>query len=127
MDSLQALSEEALIILEESKKDDEKDDDGDGVPDVEQISQSEFLKRKTLLVLRKMNPEKVDKALAAMYKVWMSVVAVLSVEFARTISMAMAIADFLQHPCTFLILLWVFVVVLILLLCRSLAMDLENS
>ena len=30
---------------------------------------------------------------------WLSVAAVLAVEFARTISMALAIAEFLQKPC----------------------------
>ncbi|KAL7556987.1 hypothetical protein ACA910_018271 [Epithemia clementina (nom. ined.)] len=99
VESLQALADEALIIIEESKKDDAKDDDGDGIPDVKQISQSELLQRKTLLVLRKMNPDKIDKALAALYKVWMGVVAVLAVKFAKTVSMALAIADFLHKPC----------------------------
>ena len=101
MEALRALGDEALIIIEENKKDDQKDDDGDGIPDVDQISQTELLQRKTLLVLKKMNPEKVDKALGALYKVWMSVVAVLSVKFAKTISMALAIADFLHKPCTY--------------------------
>lgn len=50
------------------------------------------------LVLRKMNPEKIDKAIGAMYKVWLAVAAVLSIQFARTIAMALAIADFLKRP-----------------------------
>eukprot|EP00523_Entomoneis_sp_CCMP467_P002874 CAMPEP_0168744724 /NCGR_PEP_ID=MMETSP0724-20121128/14242_1 /TAXON_ID=265536 /ORGANISM="Amphiprora sp., Strain CCMP467" /LENGTH=322 /DNA_ID=CAMNT_0008792399 /DNA_START=36 /DNA_END=1004 /DNA_ORIENTATION=- len=99
MESIKMLTDEALVIIEESKKDDAEDKDGDGVKDVKQLSPSEFAKRKTLLVLRKMNPEKIDKAIASLYKVWMSVVAVLSIQFARTISMALAIADFLHKPC----------------------------
>lgn len=99
MESLQVLSEEAIKIIEESKKDDQEDKDGDGVADVKQVSHQEYIKRKTLLVLRKMDPEKIDKAIASMYKVWVSVMAVLSLQFARTISMALAIADFLQKPC----------------------------
>jgi hypothetical protein len=45
-----------------------------------------------------MNPEKIDKAIAGMYRVWLSVAAVLSIQFARTIAMALSIADFLKQP-----------------------------
>lgn len=99
MNAITELADEALIILEEVKKDDDRDDDKDGKKDVDQLSGSELMKRKTLLVLKKMNPEKIDKAIASIYKVWLSVAAVLAVEFARTISMALAIAEFLQKPC----------------------------
>lgn len=92
------LANEALAIIEESKKDNEKDEDKDGKSDVDQISSAEFVKRKTLLVLRKMNPEKIDKALASIYKVWLAVAAVLAIQFAKTISMAMAISDFVKKP-----------------------------
>jgi hypothetical protein len=34
-----------------------------------------------------------------MYTVWLSVAAVLSIQFARTISMALSIAAFLKKPC----------------------------
>lgn len=99
MDAIVDLADEALIIIEETKKDDDVDADKDGKKDVKQISGSELLKRKTLLVLKKMNPEKIDKAVSSIYKVWLSVAAVLAVQFARTISMALAIAEFLQKPC----------------------------
>jgi hypothetical protein len=101
MDAIIALSDEALMILEEVKKDDDIDADKDGKNDVDQISGSELLQRKTLLVLKKMNPQKIDTAISTMYTVWLSVAAVLAVEFARTISMALAIAEFLQKPCEF--------------------------
>jgi len=93
------LSDEAMIIIEESKKDDAKDEDKDGKKDVEQISSAEYMTRKTKLVLRKMNPEKIDKAIASLYRVWLAVAAVLTIQFARTISMSLAIADFLKKPC----------------------------
>jgi hypothetical protein len=93
------ISDEIMIIVEESKKDDDADEDKDGKKDVKQLSGKEYVARKTKLVLRKMNPEKLDKAIASIYKVWLSVAAVLSIEFARTISMALAIADFLKKPC----------------------------
>lgn len=41
------LSDEALIIIEESKKDNDEDKNNDGKKDVDQISSSEFMVRKT--------------------------------------------------------------------------------
>jgi hypothetical protein len=86
------LTDEAMAIIEESKKDD------DAQSNKNEAATSEYFTRKTKLVLRKMNPEKFDKAIGSIYSVWLSVAAVLSVEFARTISMALAIADFLKKP-----------------------------
>lgn len=67
--ALTALSEEVLVIIEENKKDNETDADGDGTSDVDQISNQEFVRRKVDLVLRKINPQKVNDAIASLYKV----------------------------------------------------------
>lgn len=77
MNAITDLADEALVILEEVKKDDDADDDKDGKKDVDEISGSELLKRKTLLVLKKMNPEKIDKAIGSIYKVYVVVVGLL--------------------------------------------------
>jgi hypothetical protein len=129
LDALSALSEEALIVINESKKDDDVDANNDGKKDSDQLSQSEYLAHKTKLVLKKMNPEKIDEAISSMYSgmsrcdsgrknvivrdgkltfccvifltaisVWLSVAAVLSIQFARTIAMALSISDFLKKP-----------------------------
>jgi hypothetical protein len=58
-----------MIITEENKKDNETDADGDGKSDVDQISNQEFVRRKVDLVLRKINPEKVNDAISSLYKV----------------------------------------------------------
>jgi len=92
------MAEEAVIIIEESKKDDDKDDDNDGIVDVNQITSKEYIMRKGNLVITKMNPAKVDKALGVMYKVWLSVVAVLTVKFARTIALAISISEYIKTP-----------------------------
>jgi hypothetical protein len=92
------LSDEVMIIIEASKKDDDADDDNNGIRDVDEMSSRELTARKTRLVLRKMNPERVDAAVSALYKVWVSVAAVLSIEFARTISLALTIAECLEKP-----------------------------
>ena len=59
VEAIKDLANEAMIIVEESKKDDEKDEDKDGKKDVTEASAKEYLQRKTLLVLKKMNPDKV--------------------------------------------------------------------
>lgn len=40
----------------------------------------------------------VDHALSAMYKVWLSVMAVLAVQFAKTVALSVSISEFLQKP-----------------------------
>ena len=46
------LYEDFQKVHEASKKDDEVDDDGDGVPDVQQVSPTDLLTRKTLIFLK---------------------------------------------------------------------------
>jgi len=92
------LSEEAMTIIEESKKDDELDEDGDGIKDINQITSKEYIMRKGNLVIVKINPQKVDKALGTIYKVWLSVIAVLTVKFAATIALAISMSEFIKKP-----------------------------
>jgi len=91
--SLNDLSEEATRILNESEKDDQEIEKKKA-----DLSNQEYMKRKTLFVLQKMNPDKVNTALMNLYKVWFAVIAVLVVQFAQTIQMANSIADFLTQP-----------------------------
>ena len=90
--SLKELAAEATRILNESKKDDEKS----STPS--QTDSKEYVQHKTLFVLQKMNPEKVNSAISNLYKVWFAVISVLVVQFARTIQTANSIADFLIKP-----------------------------
>lgn len=53
VEAVSDLASEAVIIIDESKKDDKVDKDGDGVADVDKLSDKEYVKRKTLLVLQK--------------------------------------------------------------------------
>jgi hypothetical protein len=98
MTALGEISDEILKIVDESKKDDKVDADGDGKADVTQIEGKELVARKTKLVMRKMDPKKVDDAIGRIYQVWMAVAAVITIEFARAISMALAIAEFMKCP-----------------------------
>jgi hypothetical protein len=98
MDALHDVSDEVLKIIDESKKDDEVDSNKDGKADVEQLATKEYIQRKLFLVLSKMDPNKIDNAISKIYKVWLAVAAVLTIEFARAISLALAIAEFVKHP-----------------------------
>ena len=40
-----------------------------------------------------------NDALFAIYKVWLSIAAVLAIQFAQTINMALSIAELLNKPC----------------------------
>lgn len=97
-ESFKALSEEAIVIIEASKKDDDVDEDNDGKKDVDQIDGKEFIMRKVKLVITKMNPQKVDKTLSSIYSVWLSIMAVLSMQFAKTIALALSISNFIKMP-----------------------------
>lgn len=42
---------------------------------------------------------KINEALNSIYKVWLAVVATLTLEFAQTVALAMSIGHFLKKPC----------------------------
>lgn len=91
--ALSTLSKEVIVILEASEKDDEANRTrGTGKED-----EKSFMIRKLNLVMTKVNPEKVDEALASLYKIWATVVATLSVKFARTIAMAVTLSNAAQR------------------------------
>lgn len=95
--ALCALGEEVQVIAAENKKDDKVDADGNGVADAKQADGKELAKRKVKLVLTKMDPEKVNDAISSIYKVWMSVLAVLTIQFARTVALALSISVFTKR------------------------------
>lgn len=92
------LCDEAMVIIEANKKDDTADEDKDGKKDVDGLDEKGLILRKVNLVLTKSNPEKIDKALGCVYKVWLSVMAVLASQFAKTVALAASIGKFLQKP-----------------------------
>ena len=87
---------EAEHVLEANAEDDKVDADGDGVADVDQISGRELLARKTRLVLTTVDPDKIDHAVTGLSASWIAVSAVLKLEFARTIALAVSIGEHLR-------------------------------
>jgi len=78
-----------------SAKDDLKDDDGDGVPDVDEISAEQLLQRKAGVVMAAVNPEKFSAAMTNLWTGWIGVLAVLKVQFAKAVTLGAAIGQVL--------------------------------
>jgi len=96
--SLKILRTQARDLSTANEKDDMVDDDGDGIPDVLQISKEELAQRKLLLFVKACDPGKLSEALHSLYTCTLAVIATLRVQFARTISLGAAIGDNLYKP-----------------------------
>jgi len=106
-ETVKAVSElvsQGKIIAAENKKDDDIDADNDGIADVKQVDAQALLLRKTKLVLTNCDPARINAALGGLYKSWLGVIAVLKVQFARTIALAMTISDLAKKPCDLVLL-----------------------
>eukprot|EP00298_Acanthocystis_sp_HF-20_P011523 c19437_g2_i1.p1 GENE.c19437_g2_i1~~c19437_g2_i1.p1 ORF type:complete len:351 (-),score=129.09 c19437_g2_i1:103-1155(-) len=92
-------------VKEAHLKDEQKDEDNDGVEDTKLLSPSELLARKLHLVLVNVKePEKVSKAIMGITSSCMSVIAVLRVEFAKTVTLAVSIGNTMQNAAETLLL-----------------------
>lgn len=90
--------EDLKKISVESKKDDKKDDDNDGVADVLQISNTELVKRKTLLFMRTVDPERLSEALNVISCSFFAVISTLKLQFAKTITLGVCIGEMVEKP-----------------------------
>jgi len=70
------------------------------VPDVLQVSNAELLTRKSLLVLKVVEPERVSHALAGITAGYMAVLAALKLRFAKTIALGNSLAHMVEEPVT---------------------------
>lgn len=77
----------------ESAKDDARDDDGDGIPDIQQISNNDLYRRKLLLLAKSVNPDNVTNALAGIWSGVFGVVCTLRIQFAQAVTLGAAIGD----------------------------------
>jgi len=80
----------------ENAKDDAKDEDGDGVSDVDELSNGELFLRKCTLVMRTVDPNKVNKALSGLYSGFIAAVMVVQFEFAKTVTLGASLGDFME-------------------------------
>eukprot|EP01039_Chlorochromonas_danica_P011465 gene11465-12824_t len=96
--ALSVLYDDFAKVVAASKKDDDRDDDNDGVKDVKQIPAPELVKRKTLLFLRTVDPNRLAVAIGGLQAGFLAVVATLKVRFARTIALGNAIGASVEPP-----------------------------
>lgn len=85
-------------VLVANKKDGEEDKDGDGKSDIDQLDPKELVIHKTKLVLQTVDPQKVSKQISLLYTGWIGVLATLKIQFARTVTLGVAIGDKLYGP-----------------------------
>jgi len=79
--------------------DDTKDDDGDGVADVQQVTPSELVRRKLVLIMKTIDePDRINTAAASIWAASISVLATLAIEFAATTAMALGIVSMIRFP-----------------------------
>jgi len=80
----------------ENAKDNAKDEDGDGVSDVDELSNGELFLRKCGLVMRTVDPNKFNKALNGLYTGFLAAVMVVKFEFAKTVTLGASLGDFME-------------------------------
>lgn len=81
-----------------NEKDDEEDLDGDGIADVKEVSAGRLAERKALLILRTIDPIRMEHAIVAINSGFLAVVATLKVQFAKAITLGHAIAHSIEVP-----------------------------
>lgn len=85
---------DAKAVYTANALDNAKDADGDGVADVKQISSQDLATRKLALWAQAIkDPDKLSMALGGLYAAWLGVQSVLRIEFARTVTLGVSIAE----------------------------------
>jgi len=93
------LYSEFLKVKNSYIEDDLKDDDGNGIPDVQEITTEQLIQRKALLFLSSVeDPEKITEAWGGVVSGFLAVLATLKIEFAKVITLGAAIGNTLRKP-----------------------------
>jgi hypothetical protein len=92
VDAISELTEEAIKVIDATS----------GLYSSVSTKQELFL-RQTSIVLKTVDPIKINQAAAALYTTWLGVSAVLEKEYARTISMSLTLAGFFERIAHFLL------------------------
>lgn len=85
---------EAKAIQAANEADDKKDEDGNGIADVKELTPKELLQRKlTVFALAVKDPARLNAAIGGLYTAWIAVQGTLRIEFARTITLGVSMAE----------------------------------
>lgn len=97
--NLQTVYEEASGVADASRKDDEVDADKDGTADVQQMGMNELINHKAKIAMVAVkDPMKLQQAMVSLGNVWVAVIATLKFQFAKTVAIALGIANMLSLP-----------------------------
>jgi len=97
-ENMAILSQQIKAVQAANEHDDQRDDDGDGIPDVKQITKDQLAQRKLRLALNAMDPFIVQAALANLWTATLSACASVKLQFARTIALGVSIGNYLNRP-----------------------------
>lgn len=99
IDDMTVLWEQGNLVADASKKDDEVDADKNGVADVQEMSQNDYFNHKAkVAMIAVTEPQRLQMAVGNLWAAYMSVLAVLRLQFAQTIAIALGIAEMLELP-----------------------------
>lgn len=88
----------AELYEELEKVPDAKTDDGQRALDVSDIGSPDFIVKKTQLVLKTVDPARVNTAMVGLYTGWIGIVAALKIKFAKTVALGAVIGEMLYKP-----------------------------
>jgi len=98
---LKYIHAQARAIGLASRADDDTDADGNGIADVDEIPPHELLKRKCHVALVAINePNRLQVAVGSLWAAYLAVLASLKLQFVRTVSIALGIAECVKLPAT---------------------------
>jgi len=96
INELTVIYNEGCRVKAKSDEDDKVDDDADGTADVQQITFNELLNRKSMLAMKSVeDPHRLMKAMEFLMSAYIAVLETLKFQFAKTVALALAIADML--------------------------------
>jgi hypothetical protein len=95
---LKGLYNDYVVLEKADAVDDKLDGNGDGVPDVLEISEKDLIARKVKLFMRSSNPMQISQCLSGIYQGWVAVAAVLRMEFARYVALGVGIGEIISSP-----------------------------
>jgi len=101
IDELVVCWDQAMLVKAANEIDDAKDEDQDGTMDVQQMSYNELMSHKAKVAMMAITqPDRLQKAVEYLLTAYVAVVATLKLQFARTVAVALGIADMLILPMT---------------------------
>eukprot|EP00931_Biecheleriopsis_adriatica_P010099 TRINITY_DN111197_c0_g1_i1.p1 TRINITY_DN111197_c0_g1~~TRINITY_DN111197_c0_g1_i1.p1 ORF type:complete len:401 (-),score=97.15 TRINITY_DN111197_c0_g1_i1:65-1201(-) len=99
LDELAVCWEQALLVKKANEIDDTVDANQDGVVDVQQMSYNELINHKAKMAMVAIDkPDRLTKSVQYLFTAWVSVIATLKMQFARTVAIALGIADMCELP-----------------------------